>query len=424
MRVFADITMLIITTIIALRSFNLITRYKSDSLSDFAILLLYIFQCLPVFFDLTIGIPQYELEAFDEFKKALTNDAVCIIYDVYMILFFSALYLVSKNKQKYNPLQLSKTSESGFKIPEFLLWIITASPIIHVFLSGNISLFLVYTTSAGRGLDAGFTQLNSNLILLGTISSIMLYFRKKSGFLSTLLLIAYAFALVWINGKRYMVVTYAYCFLYMYILIRGQNKFKLNLKVVTIFGVVFVMFYCVYYITNVKITADDSFESIYSALRVDFGRDDVVKFTIMRELIEKKPILDYRGQTVISTLFMIVPRSIFPTKPFPHYRYLTAALYGLDISDIPSGMTPSILEMMIANFGVWGIGVCILFLCWFCNRADKAATHYQKLLYSMVLMGLVSQSLDAMMVIFYMLVLVMANDAFCAFTGKRLVLTK
>ena len=69
-------------------------------------------------------------------------------------------------------------------------------------------------------------------------------------------------------------------------------------------------------------------------LRVDFGRDDVVKYVISEEFFKHKMILDYRLQSIISLLLFFIPRSIWPTKPYPHYMYLTGHLLNLNILNV------------------------------------------------------------------------------------------
>ncbi len=183
---------------------------------------------------------------------------------------------------------------------------------------------------------------------------------------------------------------------------RRESGRRVNIKALLVLLGVAVILYSAFYITSIKIIANSNFESLYASFRIDFGRDDVVKFTIWKEYLLKEHILEYPLQTVISTIFMVVPRFLFPGKGYPHYRYLTAALYNTTVLEVHAGMTPSILEMMISNFRFWGMPLCILFLCWYCKKADKAKTSLQRYSYAMVLMGMLTQSLDAMIILFYL----------------------
>ena len=407
MRHCVDILMFIITTTIMLGSLKNVVKYKSHTLTDFCILLLYIFQCVPVLCDILIGVPQYA-SWYSGFENALNNDSVCIVYDIYILALFLSLSYLSKVQNKkymfYNENGIVEDIDNArmSSVPSWALGIIIVSPFIHVLLSGNFSAFAIYASYGARGLESDFTTLNANLIIISIIAFFVWYFRKDSSVARIILMIAYSLLIIWISGKRYTVITVIYCFVYMYTLFKNNKRKKLNLGFLFMVIVIGVVLYSAYYITTVKVLSDGSFQSTYSALRIDFGRDDVVKYTIMTEYFDGKRILEYPLETIISTIFMIVPRSVFPNKPYPHYRYLTASLFNTNIYSIPAGMTPTILEMMISNFRWLGMPLCILFICWYCKKADSSKNKTQKLVYSLILMGLLSQSMDAMMFLFYL----------------------
>ena len=418
MRVFLDVLLVILTTCITIRSLRLIATYKSNSLSDWAVFLLYIFQSLPVAFDLIIGVPKYTAW-YSGFVNSMTNDTVCILYDIYVIAIFISLVSISIKSQRKEAQRYSRNLlELTRGIPNAVLIFFILSPAIHVVLSGNLYAFVIYNTFGGRGLQASFSELNSVLIIIAILALMIWYFRRESSLLRLVLLVLFSFLIIWISGKRYSVITILFSFLYMNVMERRESRHKMNIRrLLVVMGVV-VILYSVYYITSVKIIADSNFDSVYAALRIDFGRDDVVKFTIWKEYIRKEHILDYPLQTIISTIFMIVPRFMFPAKGYPHYRYLTAALYNTDLLSIPAGMTPSILEMMISNFRILGMPLCVLFLCWYCRKADKSQTSLQHYCYAMVLMGMLTQSLDSMIVLFYMVLFFMITSKIRFTFGK------
>ena len=159
----------------------------------------------------------------------------------------------------------------------------------------------------------------------------------------------------------------------------------------------FSIFYIIYSQDKMKrvYTTSDSEMSFYADFRLNFGRDDVVKFVIKEEFIDKKPILEYRGQSILYDFVMFVPRSLFPNKPYPHYRYLSAAIYDTNIFDIPSGITPSIFEMGIANFSYLGIILTPLIMLGICKLADTRKSIIQQSIYLVIIVNLLTQSLDA-----------------------------
>ena len=283
-------------------------------------------------------------------------------------------------------------------------------PFIHFLVFGNLSSLLMYGTNLSRGLGSSFTSINANLQIVAIVSLSVLYFKSSPSVFKTFLFFIVFFAISYLNGKRYMLAMGIFSFFYMYVLKRRYSASKVNLKVVIPSAVLLLLFFSSFYVTNVKTMTDGSFESTYTSMRVDFGRDDVVKYTIKKELIDGVPILEYPGETFISIIGMIIPRSIWESKPYPHYRYLTASLYGVKMEDIPAGMTPSVLEMFISNFGWLGMPLCIIFLCWYCLKADKTGSFSTKLLYVFILIGLLTQSLDALLIVFYVFLLIVFKD--------------
>lgn len=359
MRYFFDVVMLLITSWIVWKPIMRVSHQKSRSLADYAIILLYLFQCVPVICDIILGIPSYD-SWFRGFETALNNDTVCIIYDFYIIILFCSLLMVTKRANSNMYIELNYDAESAFSnMPNFILFILIISPFIHLVLSGNLNLMYVYTSYSGRGLASSFTKANGTLVIVSILAFFIWLFKKKMDYKRWIAFFLYGVLVTWVNGKRYVAITVIYAFFYLYTT-TIKNKRRKSLLPFLVVVSILVVIYSAYYLINIR-EIGDAFSKLYASLRIDFGRDDVVKFTILKEYIEGEHILDYPCQTVISTFFMVVPRAWFPAKAYPHYAYLTAAIYGKTIENIPAGMTPSILEMMIANFRWFGIPLCIIF---------------------------------------------------------------
>ena len=141
-----------------------------------------------------------------------------------------------------------------------------------------------------------------------------------------------------------------------------------------------------------------NFDSVYDMLRVDFGRDDVIKYVIYEEFFKKNHILDYPGQSFFSTLFIFIPRIIWPNKPYSHYQYLTSSILGLPISKLPAGTTPCWYEMTLCNFGYFGYLVGIFGLIGFCYFADGMKQTKSKSLVFMLILVLLTQNTDVYVV--------------------------
>ena len=400
MRFLFDVPMVMVASVIAWKSMVLVTHQKSKSLADYAILLLYVFNCMPVLCDIIFGIPNYN-RVFVGFKQAQENDLVCIIYDLYIILLFLALYRVSK----ISNIKMEINTEYDVsidlqKIPSVVLFALIIAPFLHLILSGNIGLVLIYGSYSDRGLPSDFTKTSGFLVIVSILAFCLWLFKQKIDVKRWIIFFIYGVLISWLNGKRYVVITVVYAFLYMYTTTKRNYRRKGVFPLLVTIGILTVV-YAGYYLLNVRGNVNDV-EELYTSLRIDLGRDDVVKYTILEEYINGNHILEYPMQTVLSTLLMVIPRTLYPTKAYPHYVYLTASLYGTTVENIPSGMTPSVLEMMIANFRWFGIPICILFLCQFCKWADNSNNYSKKFCFAILLMGMLSQSLDAMLIVFYL----------------------
>ena len=157
----------------------------------------------------------------------------------------------------------------------------------------------------------------------------------------------------------------------------GEKGRKRVFWILPIMGIMLIAF-SAFYLAVIKPLSNMTFDSVYDMLRVDFGRDDVIKYVIYEEFFEKNHILDYPGQSFFSTLFIFIPRIIWPNKPYSHYQYLTSSILNLPISKLPAGTTPCWYEMTLCNFGYLGYLVGIFGLIIFCYFADTMKQNKSK----------------------------------------------
>lgn len=407
--VLSNIAFVIITTSIIIQPVKRIVRYESKCIADYVLALIYLFNCLPVLMDLVIGIPQYK-SWYIAFQTVIADETICIIYNFYVLIVMLTLGHYAK-KRAFMTKSFKFDNDDG-TILVLSRWrtpctdaIIIVLPFAYVIMKCGITAFIGYMTLSQKGIDSELVSTINQLIMLGLFFCITRYFVQKRGNFASICLVAYTLLAIWINGKRYIIVTVVLMFFYLYQMRKAGEKKRVNLKVVLPVMAIAIVLFSAYYILNVKITSTT--DTLYSSLRIDFGRDDVTKFVI-KVLLENEPILDYPGQTFLSAIFMLIPRSIWPTKPYPHYRYLTAAIFGTTIYNIPSGMTPSIFEMSLCNFGWIGIPVTIFILIGFCKLGDRCTRLENKLLVLMLITNILTQSLDAAL----SLLLIMAVNVF------------
>ncbi len=110
-------------------------------------------------------------------------------------------------------------------------------------------------------------------------------------------------------------------------------------------------------------TEANTFEEIYDGIRLEFSRDHAHKFVIYNSLIEdgNGKILNYFGESLVIYATLPIPRSMWPDKPVSYAMSLTCTALGLPRHYLGWGVTSSILDESIANFGIVGMLIGPLF---------------------------------------------------------------
>lgn len=404
MAVVADWALVVITTLVASTAIRRIARRKSNTLADYAIVIIWAFNCLPVALDAFLGPPNYRLYPwFSYLSSAMASDQVRFVYALYVLAVVSILGAYSASRvNAVRPQPYERSGSTVFKGPVLLM--IALAPVALVLVSGSLQAFLHYTSLASR-VSGSMYEIIGGFELIGLFAFFCWYFERRTRPPSLVWPLLYCSTILWIDGKRYIIATMVLLALFFYMSSVWARPLVLPKRMgfVALAGL-FAAFY-VWYSFRFK-TVGLNLESLYLAFRTDFGRDDVTKFVLYRELVETRPILQYRGATLLSAVLFFVPRSIWPGKPYPHYRYLTAALFGTSVLALPSGMTPSIFETSIANFGV-GLGIIATgaTLLGVCILADRCNSVPRRALYLILLAALLTQSLDAIGSVLALLIL-------------------
>jgi len=400
MIVLVEASAVLVSTVISGVALRRIISRESRSIADYGIVLLWLFNGLPILLDLTVGPPDYGIWPwFSYLEIAVSNEAVRLTYAAYYTVLMLVLAAYSHHwhrRHSVGPeLMYVASNSSVFRGP--MLLAISILPFLLVLMSGNVQAFLEYGDLSSR-VSGGIYDLIFASELIGIFAFFCWYFEERVQNSNLLVLLLYSGAILWVDGKRYLIATILLVCWYFYMNSRKVVRISMR-KVAVAAAAVAVLFggFYVWYSQQYK-TVDLTWDGVYLAARTDFGRDDVTKFVLYREIVEERPILEYRGASMLSSVLVFVPRSVWPAKPYPHYRYLTAALYGTSVLSIPAGMTPSILETSVANFGVGlGMAACCVILTAICRLADGTRSVPRRVLYLILLAALLTQSLDAVL---------------------------
>lgn len=396
-----DWLMILITTIVTYKSYKKLVFDRYCSVSFYVVFIVYIFCCVPIILNYLIGMPQYTVVYwYKAFVEPMNNVDISAIYDIYITFAIFALYIYGT---KMNRRLVSRTTELNTVLRDEneKPWIYVfgiASPVLYVLLSGNASKFLIYSSMNLRGVSGQDNLILNSLILVSLFCTCVMLFSGRITAKKMCMLVLITFILAWLQGKRFIIAVMGV--FYLFFLTKselGEKGRKRVFWILPILGITLIAF-SAFYLAVIKPLSNMNFDSVYDMLRVDFGRDDVIKYVIYEEFFKKNHILDYPGQSFFSTLFIFIPRIIWPNKPYSHYQYLTSSILNLPISKLPAGTTPCWYEMTLCNFGYLGYLVGIFGLIVFCSFADSMKQTKSKSLVFMLILVLLTQNTDVYVV--------------------------
>ena len=406
MNFFFDWFLILTTTGIVLMAYKRVVFRENCSVANYVIIVLYVFCVLPIILNYMVGLPQYITAYwYKPFIEPMHNEQVSIIYDLYIMLCIIFLYIFCGRKKRRIILAPYNSLTSILCDNRVISIILIFLPIIYIALTGSWKYYAVYAVSSARGLtESNKMALMTPCMLISMVVYFGTVFKEKLTVIKIILTLFYSVAIVWISGKRFMLANILLLFIFytvnLDISVEGRKKIY---KALPILGIVLIGF-SIFYLAVIRPMAETSSSSIYDMLRVDFGRDDVIKYVINKEIIRGERILEYRGETFLSLIGAFIPRKMWPSKPYPHYMYLTGSILNLSIHNLPAGTTPSLLEMTICNFGFWGFAVGIIFLVWICNMIDRSKDVDTKAIGLILAMVLLTQSMDVYLILIVILV--------------------
>lgn len=378
----------------------------------FVIPILFIFCGIPLLLDETIG--RLDYAKYPGFALASNDLLACYIYCAYMAyipvfwLFLNKHFNRQRQRQKgavpieQQRLRLKKT----FFTSDLFLFIVMASPVVAVIFTENPLLYLRFSTTLRSGADDVFGETHSFISLASNLSVVagaawivlakpQIYGRwpHRSRFF---IYFIFVFIAIWLHGKRAILGT-ALVLLLLALRYRGIVNSR-NFYRISVSFVVLLLSYSLFF----QFYSNRISTTLYENMRIDYGRDDVIKMTIFAKLNPSViKILDYRGQSLMFDMFFYIPRNLWPEKPFPYAQYFTSAIFLLrDAQLMGWGMTTSWLEEAIANFSWFGFLIGPLWIWFICRIGDLSENIYSKLLSPFIAFLFLLVHLPAFMMLF------------------------
>ena len=393
-----DFTLIIMGCIFSFYAYKRICFEKNASVANYAILIIFVFCVIPILCNYIIGIPTYISQYwYKPFISPMKNEVVGIIYDIYILITIVCLYLFESRRKKYKKkVTIQNNSFIMFlKKYKIIRWALILSPLILIICNGTLLNYMVYNTTQNRGLS----EVSSNkwvtpLLLMSLFVYFSIYFKQNISKKKLILSFLYFFIVAWISGKRFIFANILILLLFYLTNMNLNRKTRKRIFLILPIVIISLIMFSGVYLSVLKPSKVQSENSVYDMLRVDFGGDDVIKYVINQEFIEKTPILEYRGQSFLGLIFELLPRKMWANKPYPHYMYLTGSILNLPITNLPAGTTPSWLEMCLCNFSYFGFFFAIFSLCLICKYLDKTSDVDIKGLGMLLISVLLTQSMD------------------------------
>ena len=399
MTIVLDWLLIIISALCCIKALYSIIENKNSSIANYVLLIEFLICCVPILCNYLIGYPEYNtIYWYRVFKSSMQNEIVAILYDIYILacIILLRVYAVHYDQKKSMYINKVHSFASSLLQNKILLFLSICSPFLYLVLGGNISSFLIYGVRTTRyAEDNHITRIMSMLILLSIYAFFFYYFSTKEKKIKNIILPLYIIVICWLQGKRFILIVIGLVYFYYYtrqgLSVRQKKKIWIKIPIIAFI----IIGFCCLYLVYIRPMSNTSFVSVYDMLRVDIGRDDVIKYVIEQIIINNEEIVPYTGSTFLSLIFFFIPRALWSTKPYPHYVYLTSSVLNVSIMDIPAGTTPSWFEMCIANFGFFGFLIGIISIPIICMLIDKLNDLSYQLIALVIVSVLLTQNIDA-----------------------------
>jgi len=339
----------------------------------------FVFCGFPLLLDVIFGMPQYRNEP--GYSLASSDSDTFYVYCLYVSFVPLLWTFTAMNPSRCMDragAELSRVPRGFGRFGTLTNVAILMLPIILVIASPRPEVYLTYGMIATEQVASEEIIKHDTLVtasvFLGllSIAGILLNTKKLNvRIVGSCVLLTCVY--IWLNGKRNSLFESLLVYLYVGFArgaLRGRRLVICSVAIVICMSI-YSAFYQSYIRRDILDFSDP--DDKYTNIRIDYGRDAVIKFTLYCELKGgSMRILDYRGQSVLFNFLYFVPRKWNPEKPWPYAQYLTAAMLFTNTPPIDWSMTTSWLEESIANFSWAGVLIGPLCLSIICRLADHA----------------------------------------------------
>lgn len=389
----------------------------------FCLLAHYFFCGVPLAMDLLWGPPPYVVGP--NLLRAANDPAAQAIYLLFIAAVPVLLVLtgISRKPVAAHTIQQQLQNDPSADKPTMISVAMLIAPLVLVILAPRPELYLMYAFVADERVRLTWDEQNYNAFLslsaiMAVVASTGMLARFRSVAKPLIFTLPFIALAVWVVGKRYVLAFY-FALLTQQLWEKGVLRgARLPLYLVLVAALFSIFTFS--YQANIRgiSNAATSREGLYDNVRMDYGRDHTIRTAIYAEL-RGDSIIGARGKSLAFYAGMYVPRSMWPDKPFTYASYFTCYALGIRPTLMPWGLTTSILDESIANFGWIGLLLGPLMLGCLCRIADSNRNSLFRTMGILVCMLFMAVQLPAFMPLFLLWVAGSAWERFRGFLSLR-----
>jgi hypothetical protein len=337
---------------------------------------------IPAFCDAFSGVPDYF--HYPRFALAMHDDTTSLIYYSFINLVPLLWWLTTPAKAKLQSAAIRRRANAtSSRLPKLLAWAGAAglvSPICLLPFAPNPMLYLGYARSIfgnNSQQEMFFNQFVQMATMLSVCVSIAILINARRVSSLHLYLIPILLADIWINGKRFIVLTLAVflCFVFWH---RGTLKGRTLVGTMLLVAALAVGYSQLYQITLRPYYQSQTVDK-YLDFRLDVGRDHSLKTSIYSQLYDQQ-LLPYSLHAVVFYSTLFIPRSLWENKPQAYATYFTCYVFKSPIKWLGFGFTTTVFGEALDNCSWWGLLVGPCLIAAICRLGDLAARELTKML--------------------------------------------
>lgn len=336
---------------------------------SFPLLVFVVVYGLPIAFDLTRGVPDYHNTP--GFRAGATDESVAVVYDLFVAACPVFWWMTARSRRRTGHHMVVLAGKKAQRA----LWLLLCSPLIALAFAPQPHVYLSYAAVLTENMSPAASEFHGiigGLTTFSLVAGACLLLVRRNFSRALFLICPFMTVAVWLQGKR-TAVALCLALIWAVAWVRGSLTYSRVIAFGALSLVALGSYITWYQLEFRPLSVADSY-SVYENSRIDYGRDHNLKAAIFCELSDGNVrILEYRGQSLLFYLTMYVPRSLWPGKPWPYAIYITAHALQARPADRGWGLTTSLLDEAVANFGWVGLLVGPLIFALLCRICDHSS---------------------------------------------------